>query len=105
MFDPPHPKIPTPPGHQALAVQRDSVRFEERDHFAPVEVARQREYGGTSAAHVVEDFARVVDAAEVGEIARQDHQVAIAHHLAHPVEIARRHVNVAEGDDLHEEST
>ena len=87
--------------HAALAVQRDSVRFEKRDHLALVKVARQRKHRRTRAAHVVDHFARVLDAAEVGEIARHDHEVAIAHHLAHPVEIARRHVHVTEGNYFH----
>ena len=102
MFDPPHPKMPIPFFDETLAVQRDPVGFEERNDFAAVEIAGHREHGGTCAADVVEDFAGLVDAAEVGQIAGQDDEVAVAHHLGHAVEVASRHVHVAEGDDLHE---
>jgi hypothetical protein len=83
-------------------MQRDSIGFEKRDHFPLVEIAGEREHGGTGAANVGDHFARVIDAAEVGEIAGQNHEIAISHHLAHPVEIASRHVNVAKGDYFHE---
>src|SRR5690348_11278329 len=81
--------------YHALPVQRDSLGFEVGDHFALIEVARNRKYSRARAAHVVDYLARVLDAAKVGKIARYDHQVSVAQNLAHPLEIARRHVHIA----------
>ena len=87
--------------HHPAAVQRHAFALEKRNHLAAVQVARQREHVGASAAHVVDHLARVSLAAEVGEVARDYNQVRIAHHLAHPFEVARGHMDVAEGNYLH----
>src|SRR5713101_4667538 len=47
--------------HKALAVQRDSLVLEKWDHFAFVQVARQRKYRRACAAHVGDDLARIVN--------------------------------------------
>jgi hypothetical protein len=89
---------------QTLPVQRDSVLFEKRDHLAPIEITRDRQHRRARAAHVGQHFARIIDSAEVGQVARHDHQIAVAHHLAHSLKIAGRHMHVAKGDYLHRKS-
>src|SRR5260370_33928781 len=57
-----------PANRETLAVERDPLLFEKRYHLAPIELARHREHRGARPAHVGDDLARVLDAAEVGQI-------------------------------------
>jgi hypothetical protein len=87
--------------YAAAAMQRDPFRFEIRYNFALIEIARQREHVLTRSAHVVEHFAGLGWSAEVGQITRQDHEIAITHHVIHAREIAGCHVYVAKRDYFH----
>ncbi len=87
---------PDSPDHGSLAVQGHLFLLQESNHLAAIEVSGQRENIATCTSHLVQHFARLDGAAEVGDVARDNHQIRVPHYLAHPGKVARRHVDIAE---------